>query len=101
MALVMAEDQNRNVEQLLLTITRPDGSEDRFTLSEFKGAKFLNVRNWIPSRDGKQWFPSPKRGFTIAPRDLRQVIGALMRAAEQLEVDRDERRALAENGGGP
>lgn len=89
----MAEDQHPSAEQLVLTLSRNDGSEDRFTLSEFKGAKFLNVRNWTPSRDGKQWFPNPRRGFTIAPRDLRQVIGALVRAAEQLEVERDNRRA--------
>lgn len=92
----MADEKDPRTEQLLLTLTRNDGSEDRFTLSEYKGAKFLSIRNWTPSRDGKQWFPNPKRGFTIAPRDLRQVIGALVRAADELDTTREERRTQAE-----
>ena len=76
-------DPGQDDNVLLVIKRRRDSSKDVYSISEYQGYKFVNVRNWQPKRYGG-WFPNSSRGFSISPRDLTNVIDALQRAANGL-----------------
>lgn len=54
------------------------------SIGEYKGHKFLDIRNETSS-DGETWWPT-KDGATLRPHELREAAAALLRAADELGV---------------
>ena len=53
----------------------------RVSLDEFKGRRFLNLRDWFQSRNGT-WMPT-RRGVTISVGDLPALADAIAKAIER------------------
>lgn len=67
----------------LATLPRNDGAEEvRISLDEFNGHKYISLRLWFTDDRGN-WWPT-KKGVTIRPRELAEVLKALKGAAAQL-----------------
>jgi hypothetical protein len=73
----------RTPSSLPLVLPRRDGEELRLEWSEYRGARFLNVRIFFRGPDGLM-HPS-RKGITVSPRHLPAVAAAISRAAAELE----------------
>jgi len=66
----------------LATISRGGDREVRIRWREFKGHRFVDVREWAASAHTGGWWPVKGRGLSIKPRELEAVLGALRQASE-------------------
>ncbi len=84
-----AADDDRGPSLRLATLPRGDGrAELRISWDEFKGHKFVNLRQWNRADDGS-WRPDTKRGLSIKRRERAAVVDALTKAvALAAESDR-------------
>lgn len=69
--MILAEIEKNPVEKIMIT------------LSEFKKKKYVDLRIYFMN-DDMEWKPT-KKGVTIAPDLIDQVIEALKKAKEELE----------------
>lgn len=69
--MVLAEIEKNPMEKIMITI------------SEFKKKKYVDLRVYFMN-DEMEWRPT-KKGITIAPDLIDQVIDALKRAKEEFE----------------
>lgn len=76
-----ATQNDRGPSIQIAAIQRGDAAELRISLDEFKGHRYLSLRQWNKAPDGG-FRPDPKRGCSIKLRELADVITALDRAAE-------------------
>ena len=72
----MTADPNRGPSVQIATLPRGDGVELRIELAEYKGHRYVGLRQWNKSVDG-EWRPDGKRGLSIKLRELGDVIRAL------------------------
>jgi len=61
----------------LATLSRGPDVELRIRAKEFKGHRFIDVREWSRKAADQDWWPVKGRGITIKMRELAQVIAAL------------------------
>jgi len=66
----------------LATIARGGDREVRIRWREFKGHRFVDVREWAASAQTGEWWPVKGRGLSLKPRELGAVLGALRQASE-------------------
>jgi len=66
----------------LATISRGGDREVRIRWREFKGHRFVDVREWAASAQTGEWWPVKGKGLSIKPRELEAVLGALRQASE-------------------
>lgn len=59
-------------------MTASDGKIIKASVSEYKGTKRLDVRQWFTGKDG-ELYPT-KQGFQIPPSDHGQLIAEILRA---------------------
>ncbi len=64
-------------EQVVLTIPRglEGTAELRIAFAEFNGHPYVGLREWVKKDDG-EWIPT-KKGMSLKPKELPQVIAAL------------------------
>ncbi len=55
----------------------------RVSLENFKGRDYIDLRIYYLDENGKEWKPT-KKGVTVAPDKLDQVIGFFEKAKEEL-----------------
>jgi hypothetical protein len=61
----------------LATLARGPGRELRIRLREYKGHRYLDIREWALNSHNAQWWPERGKGVTIKLRELEAVIAAL------------------------
>jgi Transcriptional Coactivator p15 (PC4) len=59
------------------TLSRGPDTELRIRAKEFKGHRFIDVREWSRTAADQDWWPVKGRGVTIKLRELADVIRAL------------------------
>ena len=69
--------------QLIKKFARSDREEVLFTIEEYKGHKYLNLRVWALLSDG-QWWPT-KKGITIRLGEARELSSAIDDVMDYLE----------------
>jgi len=76
----MADNSN-----LLASIPKSPTEQLQIALNEFKGKKYLDLRVYYTTDDGKSWLPT-KKGVTIAPDQLQLLADAVKTAMSEFGV---------------
>jgi hypothetical protein len=61
----------------------------RLHLQEYRGARFLDVREFYLDKSTNEWRPSPK-GVTIQPHLVPELLAGVLSAVESLGLDLSE-----------
>ncbi|MGD9580414.1 MAG: transcriptional coactivator p15/PC4 family protein [Vampirovibrionia bacterium] len=78
-------------KQLLAAIERNATEELQIAINEYKGKQYVDLRIFYTNDDGDSWNPT-KKGVTVAPDKIDEVMDALAKAKEELcseEEDED------------
>lgn len=70
--------QQSDAGERISTIERKEGEQLRLERRSYNGYPFLDLRVWFQGDDG-EWRPT-KKGLSIKPRELDEVIAALTKA---------------------
>ena len=74
---------------LLAEIERNATEELQIGINEYKGKKYVDLRIFYTNDEGDSWNPT-KKGVTVAPDKIEEVIEALEKAKEELCVEEVE-----------
>lgn len=80
-------------KQLLASIERNATEELQIAINEYKGKQYVDLRIFYTNDEGDTWNPT-KKGVTVAPDKIDDVIEALTKAKAELGVE--EEAAVAE-----
>lgn len=72
--------------KILATLKRPDGTELRVALREFKGKPWVDLRIWQPGELGTGTMSPTKKGLGLKTRELPEIVEALVAAMEDLQA---------------
>ena len=72
-------------KELLASIERSATEEMRVSINEYKGKEYVDMRIYYTTDDGATWNPT-KKGITVAPERIDEVIAALNKAKETFEA---------------
>ena len=72
--------------KILATLKRPDGTELRVALREFKGKPWVDLRVWQPGELGTGTMSPTKKGLGLKTRELPEIVEALVAAMEDLQA---------------
>lgn len=76
-------------KKLLATIERSATERTEIGISEYKGRKYLDLRVFYTTDEGITWNPT-KKGITVAPEKIQEVIDAFVEAKQELGVEDEE-----------
>ena len=68
--------------KILATIERSDTEQLQFSISEYKGRSYLNMRIFYTTDDGATWLPT-KKGVTFAPEQIDLLEEAIQEAKKE------------------
>jgi len=69
------------MEKIIGTITKSDSTVARVSLSEFKGNKYINIREWY-TKDHKQWFPG--KGIAFLTTKVSELVSLIEKAESEI-----------------
>lgn len=69
---------------LLASIPKNDTERLEISISEYKGKKYLDLRNFYTTDEGQSWLPT-KKGVTIYPDNLELLKDSIEKAMEELK----------------
>jgi hypothetical protein len=69
------------IELRLATVSRGPTEQLRLVWREHNGSPFVDVRIWSRDARGRFW-PDPRRGLSVRPRELKAVAEAIEKARE-------------------
>lgn len=75
-------------KQLLASIERNATEELQIAINEYKGKQYVDLRIFYTNDEGDSWNPT-KKGVTVAPDKIDDVIEALTKAKEELGVEEE------------
>lgn len=70
---------------VLATIPRSSTEEIHIQINEYKGKKYLDLRVFYTTDEGASWSPT-KKGITLPPEKLQDLIDAVEKAKEEFGV---------------
>ena len=73
-------DPNRGPSVEIVVVPRGNASQLRISFDEYKNRKYLSLRVWNKLETG--WYPDGRKGVTVRLGEIKDVIGALNKAAE-------------------
>jgi len=75
-------------KQLLASIERNATEELQIAINEYKGKQYVDLRIFYTNDEGDTWNPT-KKGVTVAPDKIDDVIEALTKAKVELGVEEE------------
>jgi hypothetical protein len=76
-------------EKILLGVIERNATEElQIAINEYKAKKYVDLRIFYTNDEGDTWNPT-KKGVTVPPEKIDEVIEALEKAKEELGVDEE------------
>ncbi|MEW5821086.1 MAG: transcriptional coactivator p15/PC4 family protein [Cyanobacteriota bacterium] len=77
-------------EKILLGVIERNATEElQIAINEYKSKKYVDLRIFYTNDEGDTWNPT-KKGVTVAPDKIDEVIEALEKAKDELGVGEEE-----------
>jgi hypothetical protein len=77
-------------ERTLLGLIERNATEElQIAINEYKGKKYVDLRIYYTTDEGDNWNPT-KKGITVPPDKIDDVIEALEKAKEELGVTEED-----------